>query len=98
MGKIALVIVGIILLAGLAIVGMGIGSYNNLTTKGIDVDAKWSQVENQMQRRADLIPNIVGTIKGITKQEQDVFVKIAEARSKLLSATTPEGKIAADQQ
>ncbi|MFN0121315.1 MAG: LemA family protein, partial [Blastocatellia bacterium] len=42
--------------------------------------------------------NIVGTIKGITKQEQDVFVKIAEARSKLLSATTPEGKIAADQQ
>jgi LemA protein len=51
-----------------------------------------------MQRRADLIPNIVGTVKGIAGQEKEIFTKIAEARSKLLSAPTPEAKIEADRQ
>jgi LemA protein len=51
-----------------------------------------------MQRRADLIPNIVATVKGYAGQEKEIFIRIAEARSRLLSATTPEGKIEANNQ
>jgi len=98
MAKIALVVVGIIVLFALIIGGAALSSYNNLVTKRNDVDKYWSQVENQMQRRADLIPNIVGTVKGIAGQEKAIFIKIAEARSRLLSAGTPEEKIAADGQ
>jgi len=98
MGKAALVVLGIIVLFVLIIGGSALSSYNTLVSKRQAVDAQWSQVENNMQRRADLIPNIVGTVKGIAKQEQDVFVKIAEARSRLLSASTPQEKIAADNQ
>jgi LemA protein len=98
MGKTALVILGVVLLFVLIIGGSALGSYNTLVTKRNSVDTQWSQVENQMQRRADLIPNIVETVKGITGQEKEVFGKIAEARSRLLSASTPEEKVAADQQ
>lgn len=98
MGKVALVILGVIILFALIIGGAALSSYNTLVTKRNDVDKQWSQVENQMQRRADLIPNIVGTVKGIAGQEKEVFTRIAEARSRLLSATTPEAKIDADNQ
>lgn len=98
MGKVALVILGVIVLGALILGGAAIGGYNNLTTKRNFVDQQWSQVENQMQRRADLIPNIVGTVKGFAKQEESIYTKIAEARSKLLAASTPEGKIEANAQ
>lgn len=98
MGKVALVILGVIILFALIIGGAALSSYNTLVTKRNDADKQWSQVENQMQRRADLIPNIVGTVKGIAGQEKEVFTRIAEARSRLLSATTPEAKIDADNQ
>ena len=80
----------------------GVSSYNSLVTKKQTVDAQWSEVQNQMQRRADLIPNIVGTVKGVAGLEERVFTKIAEARSNLLSTiqnpnSTTEQKIAADQ-
>lgn len=84
MGKIALVILGVIILFALIIGGAALSSYNTLVTKRNDADKQWSQVENQMQRRADLIPNIVGTVKGIAGQEKEVFTRIAEARSRLL--------------
>ena len=96
MGKTALVVLGVIVLFVLIIGGSALGSYNNLVVKRNEVNNKWAQVENQMQRRADLIPNIVGTVKGIAGQEKEIFIKIAEARSKLLAATTPEEKIDAD--
>ncbi|MBK9707050.1 MAG: LemA family protein [Acidobacteria bacterium] len=96
MGKTALVVLGVIVLFVLIIGGSALGSYNNLVVKRNEVNNKWAQVENQMQRRADLIPNIVGTVKGIAGQEKEIFIKIAEARSKLLAATTPEEKINAD--
>lgn len=101
MGKIALVILGIILLLALIIGGSIAGSYNGLVGKKQTVDAKWSEVENQMQRRADLIPNIVATVKGYAKLEETIFTKIAEARSHLLStlsnpSSTTEDKMAAD--
>jgi LemA protein len=98
MGKTALVILGVIILAVLLIGGWALGGYNSLVTKRNVVDQQWSQVENQMQRRADLIPNIVATVKGYAGQEKEIFTRIAEARSKLLSATTPEAKIDANNQ
>jgi len=67
-------------------------------TKNEAVKASWSQVDIVLQRRADLIPNLVATVKGIAQQEQTVFGDIAKARSALLSAGTPAGKIAANQQ
>jgi len=63
-------------------------------TKNEAVKASWSQVDIVLQRRADLIPNLVATVKGIAQQEQTVFGDIAKARSALLSAGTPAGKIA----
>jgi LemA protein len=98
MGKIALVIIGVILAAALLIGFLAFGGYNSLTQKGIFVDAKWAEVENMMQRRADLIPNIVATVKGYAKQEESIFTKIAEARSRLLAAASPEAKIDANNQ
>lgn len=94
MGKTALVIIGVLLLAVLLLAG----SYNRLVGSRNRVDQQWAQVENQMQRRADLIPNIVNTVKGVAGQEKEVFIKIAEARSRLLAANTPEQKIEADGQ
>ena len=95
------VILGIVILLVLILGGSAIGSYNTLVTRQQAVSAQWSQVENQMQRRADLIPNIVATVKGIAGLEERVFTRIAEARSQLLSTiqnpnSTTEDKIAAD--
>jgi LemA protein len=101
-GLIALIVLGVIVII-LLICGIGgVSSYNSLVTKKQDIDAKWAEVQNQMQRRADLIPNIVGTVKGVAGLEERVFTKIAEARSQLLSVmqnpnSSTEDKIAADQ-
>src|SRR5437870_5447707 len=75
-----------------------VGVRNTLVTKDQTVKAAWSQVDIVLQRRADLIPNLVETVKGFAKQEQTVFGDIAKARSALLSAGTPSEKIAANQQ
>src|SRR5436190_11173801 len=105
MGNKTLIVLGIVLaiviLLVLIVGGSAISTYNSLVTKQQNVQAKWSQVENQMQRRADLIPNIVATVKGIAGLEERVFTKIAEARSQLLSTiqnpnSTTEEKVAAD--
>ncbi len=68
--------------------------YNTLTTKHENVKAKWANVETQLQRRGDLLGNLIETAKLAGVQEQEVFVKIAEARSKLLNATqaAPQGE------
>ena len=90
--------IGIIVL--LLIVGFSsyIGAKNQMVTKNETVKAAWSQVDIVLQRRADLIPNLVETVKGFALQEQTVFGDIAKARSRLLSANTPADKIAANQQ
>ena len=75
-----------------------VGVRNTLVTKDQAVKAAWSQVDIVLQRRADLIPNLVETVKGFAQQEQTVFGEIARARSALLSAGTPSEKIAANQQ
>ncbi len=63
-----------------------VGAYNKLQTIDESVNSSWSQVENQLQRRGDLIPNLVNTVKGYAKHEKDIFVSVAEARSKLSGA------------
>jgi LemA protein len=90
--------IGIIVL--LLIVGFSsyVGAKNQMVTKNETIKAAWSQVDIVLQRRADLIPNLVETVKGFALQEQTVFGDIAKARSRLLSASTPSDKIAANQQ
>jgi LemA protein len=97
MGKGLIVIIVVVLLA-LLVFGQYIGAKNTLVTQNEAVKSAWSQVDVVLQRRADLIPNLVETVKGIAQQEQTVFGDIAKARSALLSAGTPQGKIAANQQ
>lgn len=101
MGKgLIVVIVLIVILAvfGLIVFGQYVGVKNTLVTKNEAVKSAWSQVDIVLQRRADLIPNLVETVKGYAQQEQTVFGDIAKARSALLSAGTPQQKIAANQQ
>ncbi|MGE3273738.1 MAG: LemA family protein [Vicinamibacterales bacterium] len=78
-------------LAALAVAAVGLSgcSYNRFVSQEEAIKAQWAQVENQLQRRNDLIPNLVETTKGFAQQERDVFQAIAESRSKLAGATTP---------
>ena len=93
-------LVVVIIIALIALLGFGqyVGVRNTLVTKNESVKAAWSQVDIVLQRRADLIPNLVETVKGYAQQEQTVYGDIAKARSQLLSAGTPSDKIAANQQ
>jgi LemA protein len=73
-------------------------SYNKFVSQEEGVKAQWAQVENQLQRRNDLIPNLVETVKGYAQHEESVYKDIADARSRLLSAKTPEESITAANQ
>jgi LemA protein len=97
MSKAVIVIIVLALIAFL-VFGQYVSVRNTLVTKNEAVKAAWSQVDIVLQRRADLIPNLVETVKGYAKQEQTVFGDIAKARSALLSAGNPSDKIAANQQ
>jgi LemA protein len=98
-GLIAVIVVILIIgLIGFAFFGQYVSVKNALVTKNEAVKAAWSQVDIVLQRRADLIPNLVETVKGYAQQEQTVFGDIAKARSALLSAGTPQEKIAANGQ
>lgn len=81
-----MVIGSLILLVIITVATVG-GSYNNLVTLNENIDGQWSQVENNLQRRADLIPNLVETVKGFATQEKEIFESVAEARSKLIGAS-----------
>ncbi len=78
---IALSILGIILIIGVGLVLWGISVYNNIISQDEGIRSAWSQVENQYQRRFDLIPNLVETVKGFAKQEREVLVGVTEARA-----------------
>jgi LemA protein len=97
-GLIAVVVVIVVVLIALVFFGQYVGVRNTLVAKNEAVKAAWSQVDIVLQRRADLIPNLVETVKGYAKQEQTVFGDIAKARSALLSAGSPQEKIAANGQ
>ena len=94
----ALIVLGVVVLAALFIGGQLMGMRNSLVVEKNNIDGKFAEVDNTMKRRADLIPNLVETVKGFAKQEKGVYDDIAAARSRLLNAGSPEDKIAANNQ
>lgn len=96
--KKAMVVLVAVALAALMIAGMYVGRRNEMVRKNETVKSAWAQVDVVLQRRADLIPNLVETVRGFAAQEQTVFHDIASARAALLGAKTPTDKIAANGQ
>src|SRR5271165_3520308 len=90
------VIAGVILIAGMFVYGSFKSAQNQMVQKDEAVKSAWSQVDVNLQRRADLIPNLVETVKGFTKEESTVFGDIANARAGLLNAQGPEARIKAN--
>ena len=89
---------GFFLVLVIMALGFGVSScttYNSMVTMREEVDKSWSNVDAQMQRRNDLIPNLVETVKGYAAHESKIFTEVAESRSKLSGASTPEDKIKA---
>jgi LemA protein len=93
---IALGVVGVFILAVLMVFGSYVSARNQMVAKDEGVKAAWSEVDVQLERRADLIPNLVETVKGFTKEESTVFGDIANARAGMLNAQGPQAKIAAN--
>jgi LemA protein len=93
---IALGVVGVLILAVLMVFGSYVSAKNQMVAKDEVVKAAWSDVDVQLQRRADLIPNLVETVKGFTKEESTVFGDIANARAGMLNAQGPAAKIEAN--
>ena len=96
--KVLLIILVVLLLAGLMVGGKYVGVRNQLVTQKESVNAAWSQVDVALQRRADLIPNLVETVKGYAKHEEGIMTALANARAALVGAKTPQEKIAANTQ
>ena len=91
-------IVGVLVLAVLMVGGSYVSAKNQMVAKDQAVKSAWSEVDVQMERRADLIPNLVETVKGFTKEESTVFGDIANARAGMMNAQGPAAKIAANGQ
>jgi LemA protein len=91
-------LVGVIVVAALLVFGSYISAKNQMVAKNESVKASWSQVDIVLQRRADLIPNLVATVKGYATHEETVFGDIANARAGLLNARDPQSKIQANGQ
>jgi LemA protein len=91
-------LVAVLLVVGLIVGGMYVDRKNQMVTKNETVKSTWAEVDVVLQRRADLIPNLVATVQGYAAQEQTVFHDIAAARSALMGAGSPQAKIAANGQ
>ena len=88
----------IVVLAALAIIILwGVGVYNGLVSAEEQVESAWAQVENQYQRRADLVPNLVATVKGYAAHEQETLEGVIEARAKATQITIDPANATADQ-
>jgi LemA protein len=96
--KIALIIIGVLVLIGLLFGGKLIGVRNDLVTQREAINGAWSQVDVDLQRRSDLVPNLVETVKGFAKHETEVFTAIANARAAMAGARNPQEKIQANAQ
>ena len=94
--KTLLIVLAVIVVLAIALYSFFAGNYNKFVKMDVGIKAAWSQVENQLQRRYDLIPNLVETVKGYAKQEHDVLVEVTNARSKVGGAGTVPDKIAAN--
>ncbi len=95
-GKKIIIVVAVIAILLIALYSFFAGNYNRFVKMDVSIKAAWSQVENQLQRRYDLIPNLVETVKGYAKHEKDVLVEVTNARSKVGGAGTVSDKIAAN--
>ncbi len=93
--KIALIIIGVLLILGFSTFRWVISGYNNVIAMDENVKGKWAQVENQLKRRYDLIPNLIETVKGYAAHEKELFKHIADARTKYFQANSVKDKIAA---
>jgi len=89
------VILGVIILAAVVVGGTFASKWNQLVTMDTDIKAKWAQVDNQLQRRNDLIPNLVETVKGFAGQEKSIMESIANARAKMAGGGSVQDRIAA---
>jgi LemA protein len=96
--KLLLIAGGILLLLLFVFGGQFVGIRNDLVQQRESVNAAWAQVDVALQRRADLVPNLVETVKGFAKQEREVFESIANARAAMAGARTPQERIAANTQ
>jgi LemA protein len=96
--KIALIVILVLLVLGLMVGGKFVSTRNDLVTQREAVTSQWSDVDVALQRRADLIPNLVNTVKSFAQHETEVFKDIADARARLAGGRTPGEKIQANQQ
>ncbi len=94
--KIALIIIVVLVLVALVAGGSLVGTRNTLVTERNSIEAQWHQTDVVLQRRADLIPNLVETVKGYAKHEQGAIQAVADARAALVGAKTPEDRIGAN--
>jgi len=94
--KTLLIVLAVIVVLAIALYSFFAGNYNKFVKMDVAIKAAWSQVENQLQRRYDLIPNLVETVKGYAAQEKNVLVEVTNARSKVGGAATVPDKIAAN--
>lgn len=92
------VVLAVVVVAIVVIGGSIASTHNQLVAEREDIQARWAQVDTDMKRRADLIPNLVATVKGYAKQEQTVFGEIAAARSALINAHGKQEEIGANDQ
>jgi LemA protein len=97
-GKKAVIIIVVIAAVVLLLVQCGAGTYNKMVTMDEEVTSQWAEVQNQYQRRYDLIPNLVATVKGYASHESDVYTQVAEARSKAGGVVNVDEKILTDPQ
>ncbi len=93
-GIVGLIVLGLIVILGFA----SIGSYNNLVSLKENVDSKYADIDVQLQRRCDLIPNLVNTVKGFTDHESSVLASISDSRAKLAGASSVSEKAEANQE
>lgn len=96
--KIALIVVGIVVLLGIMTFSWFRSGFDNVISMDENVKGKWAQVENQLKRRYDLIPNLVETVKGYAKHEKELFENIANARTKYFQSNTIPDKVKASTQ
>jgi LemA protein len=93
---IAVAVVAVIVLAGLLVFGSYVSAQKQMVAKQVAIQAQWGNVQAVLQRRADLIPNLVATVKGAAQHEETVFADVDKARENLLAAHTPQGQIKAN--
>jgi len=96
--KTLIIVLAVIVFLAIATYSFFAGNYNKFVKMDVAIKSSWAQVENQLQRRYDLIPNLVETVKGYAKQEKDVLVEVTNARAKVGGASTVPDKVAANNQ